>query len=443
MSIQLLINAVDFSSYVISSERYNCVCKPIGTLDLQLAANLPANIDTYQDVEFWEDGVKVFTGYTGEFGEKRLPYEVPLQCFDVLIKAKDTWLETNYISNGETVGHWVGVFLSLAGLNNRNLGALEEYNIFEGFGWQYMTAWDAITQALQMCPYQLYADRNGVIQGTSMNKYGAVSATITDYMSYERTRDDGYLRNRAVVFGYDGLVADIIWPNTYLPNETRAVVVATGQIYNQPTADEIARRMLYEFSSPLDVKVLTIPGDPSLEIGNVIKLTDSWSGFDASCVLTSLQATYDKETYKLEIALDERCPKFWGWDTPPPEEMIMYAATWGQGVYRSPDAGVSWGVTALAANYVYAINVVNDDVVWASCQDGVYYTEDKGGTWTNQTMGNPLGGTGVVEANLDWIGIVTAHNDPSYVYVLATYDGFTWIYYSLDNGFSWNSRRIF
>lgn len=431
MSIQLSIGGTDFSNYVVSTNRTNSICKPIGKLSVLLAPDLPKPISIYEVVEFYENGTKVFTGYTMEALKARLPIESELTCNDVLVRTEDTWLDTNYISYGESVAHWIGFFLQLSGITNVDIGVGSDRFVYEGFGWQYISAWDAIVQTVQVCPYQIMADRNGQVKLVSLIKSTPV-ATISNYIEYSRTRSDSWLRNRAVVIGATPLAADRFRSNPYLPDEVRTAVVATGAIHNQNTADWLAYELLDCFAVPLDIKTILVEGNPIYEIGQTINFTDTWSGYSGDCIITSIEANYDSEGYRVQLTLDEKCPNFWGWDKIP---HILYCGTWGHGVYKSGDSGGSWSTAGLAGKYINALYLVSETSLWAACKDGVYYTENSGDSWTKYTMGDP--NEEIEEAELDWVDIVVENMNQDTTYVLAGAYNLAWLYYTNNHGTTW------
>lgn len=493
MSIQLIVGEDDFSNYVVSSERTHKICQPVANLELVLAPNLPRTIVTYESVTYYENSIKVFTGYTGGVAKARIPVDVKLTCYDALIKAKDTWLTKEFISYGETVGYWIGKFLRKSDIYG--LTGDCNFAVYPGYSWDKMNAMEAITGTLQMCPCQIYCDRDGAPVLATLSR-GIPVKTILSPITYERTRSDSWIRNRAVVMGAPGIVADMSRPNPYLPGQLRTAVVATGQIYNESTAGALATRMLDEFENPLDVKIITIPGNPSLWIGDTVHLHEAWSEYNDNCLVTSLVSKYNAHTYEMELTLDEKCINFWGWDSEPAPPTILYAGTWGMGVYRTPDAGVSWIQTNLGNGiYVYDIEVVDEECVWAACRSGVYYTSGAGGNWTKQSMGAPSmfieeqteeecqelcdecyipcyesciddGGTPeecaswcstlcedecqsceeepILESSLYFVGVTTKNSDTSAVYCLAgNFDNKgLWLYFTKDNGLNWHNVRI-
>jgi len=446
MSVQFLINGDDFSDYVVSSSRTHSICSPVGSLTVQMSPDIPRAITTYEPVVFYENGTKVFTGYTGSVNISRLPASYSLTCNDVLIKAKDKWIKdkNEMISNGESVGYWVSRFLGRADIHGLIVDDPGDQGVYPGFGWNNQTCLDACGQVLQMSPYQIHCDHDGNIHLTSMTR-GAPVKTLSELVSFERTQNDRWVRNRLVVIGTAPAVADVFAPNEYIPGEIRAAIVATGAIHNEVTASELAERMRVEFSKPLDTKVVVIPGDPTLELGQTVKVVEGWSGYSENCLITSLTAEYNDNGYTLEVTLDEKCPNFWGWDSPPTVYRIMYCSTWGYGVYKSNTSGSTWSPTELGktyGKYVYAMDAFDDEQVWAACTDGAYLTRDSGDIWTLQTLGAPPDADGVVVGDLSLVGIRVDPGDELKAYILATYVGMAWIYYTHNRGTTWGAVRI-
>lgn len=446
MGVELYVGGDDFSEYVIESSRELSLCSPIGTLEVMLSAYLPRDIDPYENVEFYENGTLVFTGDTYTAAKSRLPIELKLTCYDKLHRTKDRWFSDAYISNGETVAHWVKKFLKLAGINSIDVGDLTDYRVYVGYGWDHMNCFEAIMSTLKMTPYQIFCDSTGTIKIEQALRGGDLQHTINSYTDYERKKSDSWIRNRVVVFG-NGFTASDVENNDYLfPGEIRTTAIGTGQIHSLGLAYSLVDDMMQVFSTPLDVKIVGIEGDPSIYIGDVVHFTDSWTGYDKEdCVVTSLTSEYTASGYTMQVTLDEKCTNFWGWDLPPvPPPSPLYASTWGAGVYITRDYAQSWQATNLGSKYVYAISVPTDEEVWAACESGVYYTEDEGENWEKQTMGTPSAqrdGESISEADLYFVGVETYMDE---VYCLAGEDASRgiWMYKSEDKGENWTNKRI-
>jgi len=455
--IKLLINDVDLSEYVISSEREHCICNPIANLSLLLAPDLPVAINMYDSVVFYESGTKVFTGYAYDVVKARMEVEFALTCHDVLIRTKDTWLDEEVVSTGESIGARIEDFLRRSGITEIEVAPAVSRPIYPGHTWQYMSCFSAILETIKMGPYQVYANRDGKVILTELRK-GTPVYTITDFTEYERTLSDGWIRNEVFIFGNDGIAAHDVRSNDHLrPAERRAIIIATGMISSLATAYSIIEEMLDEFENPLDTKSIIVEGNPDYEIGQTIRLVEPWSGYDEDCLITSEVATCDSSGYRVELTLDEKCPHFWGWDRKKEkyEYDTLYCGTWGLGVYKSNDNGQTWTKTNLGNKHVYAVHwglehpILTKGILWAACKEGVYKTINGGNTWSKMFLDNPLelidsDGT-ITESDLYFPGVVTKHSDARKVYVLAgDYgDHGVWLYKSTNEGVSWTNVRIF
>jgi hypothetical protein len=446
-TITLKVDGNDLSDYVVSSSRKHSLINPIAELELQMAPDLPITIEPYQDVEFYECGTLVFTGYTQERVKKRMPVDSTLICSDVLIRTDDYWLTDNYTSDGENTVAWITKFLNKSGISNVDTNIYTETKVYPGYGWSRVNAWQAITTTLEMTPYQVFANHDGSVNIHEVYRKQTPDHTLRNFISFERKFSDSTLRNRVVVFG-NGFAVEEYKSNSYLlPGEVRTAAAGTGQIHNPALAEDIAEDMVEHFSKPLDVKIIEMQGNPDYKIAQTVDVYEPTSGYSRSdCLITGLTSTYNSDSgYTVELTLDEKFGRFWGWDREhvPPEPLSpLYAGTWGKGVYKTTD-GTTWAQTALNNTKVYDIAVPDDKEVWAACEGGIYSTMDSGDSWEKQTMGTPSDqDAGVVESDLYWPGVVV---DPDgYVYCLAGDVNFhgIWIYKSTDKGLTWTNKKV-
>lgn len=100
----------------------------------------------------------------------------------------------------------------------------------------------------------------------------------------------------------------------------------------------------------------------------------------------------------------------------------IFAATGGNGVYKSQNKGFTWTPTGLTGINVYALTVQGDKI-YAGMNYGLLVSEDNGDTWTYTTLMVP---TRSATSNKDFIFA----------------GGFgTGVYVSSDNGSSWEQRN--
>jgi len=453
MAVQLIIDGQDFTNYVVDSLRELSICNPIGRMSITLSPNLPRDIQPYEQMEFYENGTKVFTGYTYTFAKGRLPVKKEITCYDPLILARDYWFIGPHISNGEQAIAWIGRFLRMAGITNWGYNVREGASIFPGYGWDHTSCLEAIFGILKMTPYQIYADSDGKVWVVQISRNTPADYSIDEYIEYSRSINDSYIRNRIVVFGNGFSAVRYGGDNPYLlPGEVRTAAVGTGQIHLPATAYALADKMLAEFANPLDVKVVEVVANPNYWIGQIIDFHDRHTGYHkTNCVLTSLTATYDADGYTMELTLDEKCRHFWGWDTEPTYLPYLFCSTLGGGVWRSPWDGysVQWSEinNGLSGNAktVYDMKMAADqDMLWVATAGGLYLTENSGDLWVGKTMPEPTPGHGPPTP----YALAPDPTNKNILYVLCkTVDPYTsedvpWIAKTDNKGSTWTYKQI-
>jgi photosystem II stability/assembly factor-like uncharacterized protein len=109
---------------------------------------------------------------------------------------------------------------------------------------------------------------------------------------------------------------------------------------------------------------------------------------------------------------------------------IIYAGTYGNGVYKCTDAGETWSDinSGLTNTYVItlAINPTNTSNIYAGTDGGVFKSTDGGGHWSAINSG--LTNTHITALAID-------PSDPSFIYA-GTNGG---VFESIDGGASWNA----
>jgi hypothetical protein len=254
-----------------------------------------------------------------------------------------------------------------------------------------------------------------------------------------------------------------------IAGEVRAAIVASPDIIWPGTAYALAEIVLNEFSTPLDMIVLECPGNPEINLGDTVYVSDSWEGHSRYGKVTGVQwHINERDGYKMTLSLDERCPSFWMMDIEPE---ILYCATEGAGVWRSNDDGNNWydisgdELSSGLPSYVKDIHVIkgisligSDDTIWAATLGGIFKTETGAYPWTNITENY----MDTRAQEMDWWGVQVGPLDHDKIYCLGnSSEGATrlidedgnllgtipahssiWMYISLDGGETWNSYRV-
>lgn len=462
---QVMINDVDMTLDIVDAHFRASLCTPGGQLNMTINAFIDEDIDPYQDVVIYIDDVKVFTGYTQNIVKARRPTTQELICEDAHAKVKDTFItQMDWESQGEPIGYWIGRFLSQCQV---------EYSVSGGGppappkSYGFANCYQAIKGLLSFVNWQMSTDADGVFHVKS-HVANAAAAYEVEHSNYERIRDDSWLRNRAIVFGYNAeSTIDVMW---YVPElndngEIRTAIFASPDIYWPGTAYTIAGFMQIQFSTPLDVVTLECPGNPYIRIGETVHFNDPWEPHERYGLVTSCQwRVSESYGYQMTLSLDERCWAFWISDTIP---SILYCATDGAGVWKTFDDGMNWqdisgsDLDEGLPSYVKAIHVIKgpesvigtDDTVWAATLGGIFKTDTGSAPWTNMTeeyMDSKA-------QYMDWWGVkcgvintervycvgnynAPASNDPGVGYIPAR--GVIYMYISLDNGLTWNSYLV-
>lgn len=428
MNINLTIGGTDLTEYVISTDRSESLRTPVGKLTLELSTEVPVTINSYDEVVLQENDTDAFTGYVKEVTMERIPPLLTVECGDPLIRAKDFWFADLQTSDGENTVHWIKHFLNMAGITDITTQVFTSSQVYPGYGWEKMNCLEAINTILEMTPYQLLVEGDGtvVIKEVTVSKPNHILED--DFIEWERTQSDSTVRNRAIIFGIGFTHEETESSNIIPGSQYWTVAAGNGVIYNVSTAEELAQDMLSHMNKALDVKNILVEGSPEYKLGQTFQLLESESGYSYRDILTSLNTRYNaEEGYVSELTLGEKFRNFWGWDREPESvgADILYAATWGHGVYKKGEGNV-WASAGLSGKYVRKIAVwPGAETVIALCNDGVYLTNNSGSTWEELTMPEPLQADGSTVGDLIWYDLV---RDWGGVLVLAGHDGKIWIY---------------
>lgn len=131
-----------------------------------------------------------------------------------------------------------------------------------------------------------------------------------DLITFSRTQDDSWKRERCVIFG-KSVVGEVIADEA--GSYPKALALATDFITTEDAAEEIGQRILDFFDENLDIKRITIPLDESVWLAEVAHLTDSWTGYSDYGIITSIETTIDDRGFRQFVSLDEKCGFVWGW----------------------------------------------------------------------------------------------------------------------------------
>ena len=174
------------------------------------------------DIGFSDDHAVIVYGYVKEINPTRPPGEYRIVIYDVLILAEDFLIVSDDPNAPLTYSNiqaetLVGNVLALASLTNYS-GSHPgfTFGVNNPVKVQLVKSWDFVRQVCHMLAWHCHADNTGKVYFSDRKPYvmGGDSSVHTfepgsgkDLILINHTRSDEKMRNRIVVYGYDGLSA--------------------------------------------------------------------------------------------------------------------------------------------------------------------------------------------------------------------------------------------
>jgi hypothetical protein len=450
LSFDVDIGGSSYNSHVVSIMRSHSICEGMATGEIELApgASFP---DTYDTVVIEELGTKVFTGFVTSVRKGRMDVEYIVEFADPTIKLADYWTDVIYESNGETAEYWIGFFCDLAGVSyqfdvsyNR---VVPDNSNNDGVEWQYQSALDIIRELLIIGGYYMWSDADGIIHFSDINH--GDSGETAEALSFRRERSTDPTRNKAIVFGYDDIVAVATATVPELAGREKTAVVASPYVETQAYAQMLADRMIAHFSSTADVKFIECIGMPSLRVGQLLSYEDDWMGISGKGLVVQYTSKMNNSGYTMDVVLDEFCPFIWGYD----RRKGLYLSTAGSGVYFYDFNANAWEhrasglegdalfVRSMALNPDhYGLPDINHELFIAT-KSGVFTTSNGGRSWSGIALPTPETPSATLE-DMDYYDLVYGNQDSNKVWVLTSNGSGVWVYGTTDGGSSWDSRGV-
>lgn len=320
------------------------------------------------------DGTTLFTGFVTEV-LKSTDGTTTVRGMDKMSLTLDTFIVDEVrIKEEKDAGYWINYWLEYVGLESSGeveTGRTIPPTLPEERGWQYISVGDILLECLAYAGgYVLFTDALGAVQIVDMAA-GMGAPTFTDLISYSRTLDNSWYRNRAVVFGtssgsWDGdeyIPGDFTVVAEYpeeMPASPRTVAVSSSYIQNQSAAEDLARDLVDFFADYLDIRRYLIPG-ATAQIGGGV---------------TSIETTVNDAGVRQLVTTGERCGFVWGHGRP--YGQIMFAVP---GTLSVEDDVAPWFVCDIPQG----ITLLNTIGAVKTPATGTYYeleTSTDGITWT-------------------------------------------------------------
>ena len=283
------------------------------TLTFGTRVNITPNMTTVIQVSEGYNGSyqTTFTGYVDDVVPGRFPDTWELKCRDVMKRAAETWLDdegASYVNASAESA--VSDLLSKAGLScdcgttNFTIGDVNPACF------ALMSVLDASLQIANLIGWDIWADSAGTVRFQFIKPAPSATSIWTyskglNLQDYKYTTTDRDLRNRIVVLGYDKIrsVSQAASPYVPTPPTYRTAILSSELIDFQGMADTISSWTLADLNDLLWSIEMDVAGNPLLDVGKTIRVSDSEIGFNKNFFLFSINSenSGDQNGYKMHL----------------------------------------------------------------------------------------------------------------------------------------------
>lgn len=347
--ISVTIGGANVGNSVISLRTEQDICRVAQTCTIALDPNVAADFNPWDEIAISINGIGRFTGYVDDPLRGREPAEYIVRGTDVMKRALDNyyaeiaqdeaglWWPNPFVVEEELdAGYWVDYWLKYVGIATS--GSVETgRTVPVDLEWNFIAVSDIILECLGYAGggWTVIVDGDGVAQiGEKAIGVASHSFDSTNIIGFSRSQDDSWRRDRAVVFG-DGVVGE-------KPDDpagcTKTAALSSTFIGTQAVADDLAQDILDFFDEDLDIKRCLIAGDATIWLGETGTVSDPWSGYSGTGLITSIETTVDDRGFRQLVSLDEKCGFIWGWGI----EEDLYLMGCETGIWRTMRDGTNW-----------------------------------------------------------------------------------------------------
>lgn len=454
MDAQVLLNAVDISSNVISINRNHNYCSNSQEFTIILPITFATTINPSDSIVIYEEGVKVLTGLVGSVKKEAPTATLTIEGRDIYKRALDFFVyDVQTTDVNQRVEYWIENLLNLCGLTASYPEAPGPFVLpDQEIGLD--TVANIINYLAQYAGWYCKVDGNGDISFEKIERSAATERIRSgiDILSIERNASYDKTRNKVLVFGgvdesfgqFHQIFAREYINLDFLPVD-QTVVFANPYIGTQESAEDFAEKLLDEFSRETLTKNVEIIGNPNIRVGEFINVTSDI--FTGTALVSVLQSDFSEEGYIMRLILDDLCPRLAA--AIDRLQTDIYAGTWGAGVYYYSFASEVWASMNTGLTNLYVNDLAVDDGYFITATPSGIYTRVGANNWEKQTLS--INGYPQYGGKLLYPAVYAdATNDC--VYALVTFSGaqytshYSWLYSGIYNPltelFTWSGQPI-
>jgi len=268
------------------------------------------------DMGYVDDHQKTFSGYV-KIIERTVPEDTyTITAYDEMTRAVDYFIaSTNpdapFTRSKINAEDFIEDLLALAGITSYTGGASNFI-----YGWtvpaeiNLVGCYEVCKQLSDMLAWHLYADENRMVHFLDRKPYvmpGDVSIGVYDddvITSITKIVSDDELRNRIVVYGGNGITAEAKTASPYLPaGFYKTSVLSAFFVDRQDMADKAASDNLAKWNRLRNSLNITIEGDPSLAVRDVITVQQTDLGIDSDWYVYSATHSLGSSGYTISMEL--------------------------------------------------------------------------------------------------------------------------------------------
>jgi len=254
------------------------------------------------NIGYDDDHGTVFTGYVSSISKSEANLKYTINALDTLKRAMDYFIvssnpETPFSRSNITAENLVHDILELAGITNYDGHSSSfTFAVQNPVEINLTSAYDYCKFIADLLAWHIYADLNGQVHFMDRKPYitggdtSSYTKHINQILNLDYSEDANNLRNRVVLYGANGLVAEASAVSPYLPaGFYKSCVVSAAIIDSQSYADTCVAYNLDLYNRLTKAVTATILGDHSIipRTGltlhvEVAKLNDLWYVYGVS-----------------------------------------------------------------------------------------------------------------------------------------------------------------
>lgn len=342
MNVRITHDGSTITSHVIRYDREHKICTGIGMLEMEVDYSYGATFNPWDVVNIYEGGSLKGKYFVSTVSEGQPNATITVTCQDNSKRLSDYFITDSYLIDYPSyTRYWIETFLKEVGISYKftteSMGNLLSNNTALGL----MSAYEQVIMLLQMSGWYITFDAGG---SATIGKLEVSSAKPAgsfankDIIEIKVDKNDRMYRNRVVVWGNGDpetdrwVFADVSKPTKwdYDKRDKRTILISNSNIPSVKSAFMIANQALTEFARLNIEKYITVTGSRNVSVGNAVSIKTKV--FTGRGLVTTLGSSMSKEGLVTKIALDERCPRLFGFFN---YGGFVYVGTFGSGVWRN------------------------------------------------------------------------------------------------------------